>query len=293
MKRHIFILNPKAGKGKAKELIPFINDVFDHPIILETKYLGHATELAKKWSSPDGIIYSMGGDGTLNEIVHGIMLSSFSDQMTVAILPYGSGNDFIKSLTSIKNPKKLLEHYRLGTRRTIDVGVLNGHHFINIASVGFDAEIVHNAKKYKRLPILNAELAYLISVFATLFKLKEYPVEVGMNGEKIEIKKILLISFANGVYYGGGMKPSPNALLDDGYLDFCLIKKIPKRQVPFLLPKYIRGTHEAIKQVRLYRGKNMTIKSRDSLPINIDGEIIWNDRLDIAIKEKALTILVP
>ncbi len=292
MKKYVFILNPKAGKGQAMSLVPYIQELFENPVILETQYLGHAIELANKNAGPNTIIYSLGGDGTLNEIVHGIMLSKYSQDTVVGILPCGSGNDFIKSMTSIKDPKRLLTQYREGNRRTIDVGILNGRHFINIASVGFDAEVVHNAKKYKRLPMFSAELAYLISVLATIAKLKAYPVKVKIDGRKIDQEEILLISLANAKYYGGGMKPSPRAKFDDGYLDFCIIKKIKKLMVPFLLPKYIRGTHENIKQVHLYQGKKMTISSIDSLPINIDGEIIWSDRLDISIKEKALTILV-
>jgi YegS/Rv2252/BmrU family lipid kinase len=292
MKKHVFILNPKAGKGQAMSLVAYIEELFENPVILETQYLGHAIELANKNAGPNTIIYSLGGDGTLNEIVHGIMLSKYSQDTVVGILPCGSGNDFIKSITSIKDPKRLLTQYREGNRRIIDVGILNGRHFINIASVGFDAEVVHNAKKYKRLPMFSAELAYLISVLATIAKLKAYPVKVKIDGRKIDQEEILLISLANAKYYGGGMKPSPRAKFDDGYLDFCIIKKIKKLMVPFLLPKYIRGTHENIKQVHLYQGKKMTISSIDSLPINIDGEIIWSDRLDISIKEKALTILV-
>ena len=292
MKKYVFILNPKAGKGQAMTLVPYIQELFENPVILESKYLGHAIELAQQNAGPNTIIYSLGGDGTLNEIVHGIMLSKYSQDTIVGILPCGSGNDFIKSITSVKDPKRLLTQYREGNRRTIDVGILNGRHFINIASVGFDAEVVYNAKKYKRIPMFNAELAYLISVLATIAKLKAYPVNVTIDGQKIDQEEVLLISLANAKYYGGGMKPSPRAQFDDGYLDFCVIKKIKKLMVPFLLPKYIRGTHENIKQVHLYQGKKMTISSIDSLPINIDGEIIWSDRLDISIKEKALTILV-
>ncbi|WZL80529.1 diacylglycerol kinase family lipid kinase [Vallitaleaceae bacterium 9-2] len=292
MKKHVFIVNTKAGKGKAKELLPYIEELFENPQIHQTQYLGHAIELAKENAGPDTIIYSLGGDGTLNEVVHGVMLSQYSKETIVGIIPCGSGNDFIKSITSIRDPKVLLDQYREGNRRTIDVGVLNGRHYINIASVGFDAEIVHNAKKYKRLPMFSAELAYLISVFATILKLKVYPVNIQVDGKALKQKEVLLISLANAKYYGGGMKPSPKAVFDDGYLDFCVIERVSKIRVPFLLPKYIHGTHEKIKQVQMYRGKSLTIKSQDSLPINIDGEIIWNDQLDVTIKENALTILV-
>lgn len=293
MKNHIFIINPTAGKQKGLELVSHIKANFPQPIILTTEYPGHATELAKKYAASDAIIYSVGGDGTLNEVINGIMASEYANEVIFASVPCGSGNDFIKGFTSEKDPYKLLDNYQVQNIKAIDVGLINGRNFINISSVGFDAEIVLGAQKYKQLPFISAELAYIISVFSTLIHLKNYSLTVQIDEGKPQKTNVLFITMANGNYYGGGMKAAPNALLDDGLFDFCIVDQIKRRQVPFLLPKFMKGKHENLKVLTTIRGQKMTIKSQTPLPLNIDGEVLLSDSINVTIKEKALRVLLP
>lgn len=90
MKKHVFIINPEAGKKKASELIGYIEENFLNAVIIKTEYANHATELAKTYASPDTIIYSVGGDGTLNEVVNGVLLSKFAKDTFIASVPCGS-----------------------------------------------------------------------------------------------------------------------------------------------------------------------------------------------------------
>lgn len=293
MKKHIFIINPTAGKHKGPELISHIKSNFSKVTILETQYPGHASELAKDYAGPDTIIYSVGGDGTLNEVINGIMASDYSNEVTFANVPCGSGNDFIKGFTSEKNPYKLLDSYLVAKTKAIDVGLINGRSFINISSMGFDAEIVLGAKKYKQLPFISAELAYIISVFATLIKLRGYNVTVQIDDHQAKNMDVLFITMANGNYYGGGMNAAPKAIHDDGLFDFCIVDQIKRRQVPFLLPKFMKGKHEGLKVLTALRGRNMTIKSNQAIPLNIDGEVLLSDSISISIKEKAINLLLP
>ena len=293
MKKHVFIINPKAGKGKGLELIGRIRENFKTPIILRTCYPGHATELASEYAQPDTIIYSIGGDGTLNEVINGVASSEHALETAVAVVPYGSGNDFLKELTDIKDPVKLLERYRAQKEKSIDLGMINGRYFIGVASVGFDATVTYNARKYKRLPLIGGELSYLISVFMTIIRLKSYVVLLGIDGNQPIRKRMLFTTMANGCHYGGGMKPAPNALIDDGMLDFCVVDKAPRWKVLLLLPKYIRGKHASFKEVNMYRGKSIVIKGTYPLPINIDGEVIWSKKIDVQVKETAIKILIP
>lgn len=293
MKNHIFIINPEAGKKKGVQLIEFINKNYKAPLILLTEYKGHATELAKTYASPDSIVYSIGGDGTLNEVINGVCQSDFYKDTIVAAVPCGSGNDFIKGITDIKDPIQLLIQYKEQKTKIIDLGKINDRYFVNIASIGFDAMVVHEAKKYKRIPLVNGELSYLISIFKSLIRLKDYPVSVNLDN-KINIKKgILFITMANGCYYGGGMKPAPKALLDDGALDFSIIDRVSRKKVLILLPKFIKGKHETLEEVYVHKGKKLEVISEQALPINIDGEILWIERVYAQIEERALTILVP
>ena len=147
---HAFIINPAAGKGRSLQMIGSIKSRFKNFIhsfkIYITEAPGHATEIAKKIASTgeDVRIYSVGGDGTLNEVINGI--EGFSN-VELGIIPCGSGNDVARYLYPVIDPLKLT--YSLRTSATIDLGRLNENVF-NIASVGFDAEVVLNSRYFKR-----------------------------------------------------------------------------------------------------------------------------------------------
>ena len=289
MKKHVFIINPKAGKGKSVDLIPYIKKEYDNPIILLTKYQNHAKELAIQYANKDSILYSIGGDGTLNEIVNGVARTD----ATIAVIPCGSGNDFIKTITKIKDPMKILCSYKNMLSKKIDIGQINDRYFINIASIGFDAEIVYNAKAYKKLPLISGELSYLFSTIRTIVKMKPNDVEIIINNRETNNYKILLIAIANGKYYGGGMKPAPNAIIDDGILDICLVNKASKLKVLSLLPKYIKGTHETISEVEFIRANKISIISKSPIPVNIDGEVDLLNNIQVGIIKQGLNILIP
>lgn len=293
MKRHVFIINPEAGKKKGIKLKEYIEKAFSDALILMTRYKGHATELAEAYASPDTIIYSVGGDGTLNEIINGVCRSKYREDVTVAVVPCGSGNDFAKGITNIKDPVELLNKYKKQHLKVIDLGKINDRYYVNIASMGFDALVVHSAKNYKRIPWVRGEISYLISVFKNLVQLNDYMVSIKIDAQEVIKKKILFLTMANGSYYGGGMKPAPNALIDDGLLDFAIIDKVPRLKALILLPKFIQGKHEVLDEVNVYKGKELIIESEKDLPVNLDGEIIWCDYLKVRILEKALKILIP
>ncbi|PKM51684.1 MAG: diacylglycerol kinase [Firmicutes bacterium HGW-Firmicutes-7] len=293
MKRHVFIINPEAGKKKGITLKDYIEESYNNPLILVTSYKGHATKLAKTYARPDTVIYSLGGDGTLNEIINGVLQSEYYHETIVAVVPCGSGNDFIKGITNIKDPVELLKRYQKQKVKVIDLGKINSRYFTNIASIGFDALVVHEAKKYKRIPMVSGEFSYLISIFINLIRLKDYLVSVSVDNQRIIRKRILFITMANGRYYGGGMQPAPKASLDDGQLDFGIIDKVSRMKALILLPRFIKGKHESLDEVSVYRGTKLKIKSEQALPINIDGEIIWSDNIAVEIEKKALKILVP
>lgn len=293
MKKHIFIINPVAGKKKALTFISYIKENFENPIIITTEYEGHATKIASEYKNEDVIIYSLGGDGTLNEIINGIVSDVAISKATVAVVPLGSGNDFTKSITDKKDPLEILKSYRKIETKTVDLGLINGRYFINIASVGFDANIAYKAKSFKKLPLIKGEMAYLLSVFKTIINLKAYKVKMLLDDHSEQESEILLIAIANAKYYGGGMKPLPSACFDDGILDVCIVKKLSRFKVLKLLPKYIKGKHENFDEVELIRVKDMKIRSNTLIPVNIDGEVRFKKNIDISIIKNGIDILVP
>jgi YegS/Rv2252/BmrU family lipid kinase len=291
--KHIFIINPAAGKGKSLELIPFIEECFkdktEELVIRVTEYRGHATKLAKEYSTAGSCrIYSIGGDGTVNEIVNGIA----GTEASLGVIPTGSGNDFIRSFQQKYEIKDMVISTINGEEKSIDLAKVNDKYFINISSIGFDANVVFNADKFKKVPGITGSMAYLISIVYTVFKKKICKIKIDIDGKKMELK-LLLAAVANGKYYGGGIIPTPDAKIDDGLLDICLVTEMGRMQILSLFPKYVKGLHGQLKQVSFFKGKKISIESEEDLCLNIDGEIVTAQTINFEILEKAIKVIFP
>jgi YegS/Rv2252/BmrU family lipid kinase len=286
----VFIVNLKAGKGKAAKYIKKIKsypekgmDKFD---VVYTEFPGHATEIAHRYSKMDDMtLYSLGGDGTLNEVVNG----SIGTNTVVIDIPTGSGNDFIKSITDIRDPFEIFKRSLSAQTKTIDTMRVNDRYCINIASVGLDATVAYNAKMLKKVPLISGSLAYFLSIFITLVKYKAYKLNLCIDSEEYKVES-LLIAIANGKYYGGGMKAVPDAVIDDGYLDICMVKNMKLLKILSLLSKYKKGKHVGLKEVTMKRAKKIRIESEEKLQINIDGEITEGNIIEIEIIPDSLKI---
>lgn len=292
--KHVFIINPAAGKGKSIELVPFIEECFkDRPeefVVRITEYPGHATSITREYTAAGKCrIYSIGGDGTVNEIVNGIAGTDSS----LGVIPTGSGNDFIRSYEQRKiNIRDIIVKTINGQERSIDLARVNDKYFINISSIGFDANVVFNAEKFKKVPGITGSMAYLISIVYTIFLKKVCNIEIDIDGEKTQ-QNLILAAIANGRYYGGGVIPAPDAVIDDGLLDICLVRNLSRIKMLGLFPKYIKGQHGQIKQVSFKKGKKISIKSKEPLCLNIDGEIVEEKNINFEIMEKAISIIYP
>jgi YegS/Rv2252/BmrU family lipid kinase len=294
--KHLFIINPIAGKGKTLKLIPVIEKIFynrkENYAIEVTKYVGHATELAKRYSNKENYrIYSVGGDGTLNEVLNGMV----NTKSSLAVIPSGSGNDFIKSIYKYDKKEaieKILFKTINGKEHEIDLGKVNDRYFINIASVGFDAEVAYNSIKFKKLPLINGTAAYILGLLITVFKYKSYDLSIEIDSISFNLRS-LLVAVANGRYYGGGINVAPKANLNDGFFDICLIDRVGKLKILGLFPKVIKGTHETIKEVNFKSGKVVRIYSKIKLAFNIDGEIIRGNEAEFQIIKRGVQIVIP
>lgn len=291
--KHIFIINPAAGKGKSLELIPFIKQCFidkaEEFAIRVTECPGHATELAKEYSSIEKCrIYSVGGDGTVNEIVNGIA----GTESALGVIPTGSGNDFIRSFQEKFDIKDMIVSTINGEENSIDLARVNDKYFINISSIGFDANVVFNADKFKKVPGITGSMAYLISIIYTIFQNKICDISIDIDGNKMKLKA-LLAAISNGRYYGGGIIPTPDAKLDDGMFDICLVSEMSRLQILRLFPKYMKGLHRELKQVSFFKAKKVNIESEANLCLNIDGEIITARKINFEILESAINVIFP
>ncbi len=209
---HVFIVNPFAGGGKSLKILNKIKEVCNKEnidyIVRFTKAPNDATKIAREYENLGGIIYSVGGDGTMNEVLNGIVGS----KNLFGILPAGSGNDFHRVLMAMDEISP-----------TIDIGKINDRYFINIACIGIDADVANNVTLMKKTKIPPSQI-YNISILYTFFKYKYKNLEFNLNNSQIK-DKFTLLAICNGKYYGGGYKIAPNAELSDGLFDIYFAKK--------------------------------------------------------------------
>lgn len=291
--KHLFIINPAAGKGKSLNYIPKIQQYFlnnkGEYIIEVTKEPGHAIQLVKNYIKNDDYrIYSIGGDGTINEIVNGMIGSN----SVLGVIPAGSGNDFIRSINDEKEYENILVNTIEGDVKKIDLGMVNERYFINIASVGLDADIVYNARRLKRIPFTPAGLAYLLSIFITVFRYQSKELKIRINDREFS-SKTLLMTASNGKYYGGGMKVTPEARINDGKFDICHIRETSKLRILTLFPKLIKGEHGKIEEIAFYKGEEVAISSEDTMSLNIDGELLRAKEVKFNILPGAIKVIIP
>lgn len=289
--KYLFILNPNAGKKRAKVLVDLIDDqmsLTDHYYeFAYTTAAGDATNIAAEGVEDKfDIMVAVGGDGTVNEVASGLINTTG----VLGILPTGSGNGVARSLGIPLPFEKNLKFLINPQITVIDTGKVNNKHFIGVGGTGYDALI---GKKFQDFGIRGPIPYFVIGTKELLFyKSKEY--RVVFDGESITITA-LLIAFANTRQYGNGAIIAPQAHPADGFLDLCIIKSLSFSEILKTTPMMFRGNlNESDKYVHR-RCKSMRIESANNeLDLHRDGEPDESTRiLEIAIEEKSLKICSP
>ncbi len=282
------ILNPASAKSK--ECWPEIQKILEGRKIIydldRTEGPGHATLLAKKaiQSGFDTII-SVGGDGLSNEIANGMIGSD----ATFGVIPCGEADDFPKMLGLSK--KRLEEACQViieGFTRKIDVGMVNGRYFLNVVGIGIDGEI--NERKAQAKKYLRGFLGYYVQTLLAFVDYKPKKVKIKMNGARLETN-LFLMSTGNGRYCGGGFLFTPDAKMDDGLFDICLIKYPGKLRAFWDLPKIPKGEIEKLSYATIFKANEIDISSHDLLIAHIDGEVAKANEFKIKILPRKLKVL--
>lgn len=286
-----FIVNPIAGHGKAMAVTKKIEkELTERKIkhqIVYSEYPGHSVELAAGVNEKEfSKVVSIGGDGTLNEILNGLNLKT----MSLGIVPAGTGNDLVRCTGIPSDEEQALEVILNGVEKSIDIGVINNQRFINVAGFGLDVEVLRETMKFKK--IIKGELAYALGLVKALLKFKPIKLHVLVDGVEYH-QEAMICAIGNGQYFGGGMRILPSAELDDGLFDICIIKKKPKIQLLYHFPKIFKGTHIKLTWVDYIKGKNVKVLTEQGVFINTDGEISQKNLPEFSILEKSLRIIVP
>lgn len=296
--KHIFVINPKAGKtDKVKEISDEIkkrNDI-DYEIYV-TKKRGDAQQFVHNYldtHSKDEVyrFYACGGDGTLYDVVNG--MATFSNA-EVACYAIGSGNDFVKSVGGIEKYKDLNKIID-GKSKPIDLLKVDDKYCINITNYGFDGEVTDAMLRYKKLPLVNGPMAYNIAALTSLlFKINQ-PLKVTVDDKVIFDKKGLLVIIANGFCYGGGFKCAPKALVDDGYIDLCLIDKVSRTRAAGLMKGFKKGEHltdkKCSKLITYMKCKKVKVENTKKIAYAIDGEVFRKESIEAIILPKHINFV--
>lgn len=298
--RHVFILNPVAGKSRAAlELQGQIDAYFAaHPqeeySVRLTEGVGDATRIAAEESSKGDAVrlYACGGDGTLQETANGVPPHSLTE---IAVVPCGSGNDYVRTYGGkdyFLNLPDLIE----GTAIPVDAVDCGDRRSLNIASIGMDAKVCERMIRYKNLPGVGGSLAYELAILDVLCHPigDEMTVTIETQDGPVQRQgKFLLALAANGQYYGGGYHGAPQAIEDDGVLDFVLVKKISRFQILNFLKLYKAGNYEHLDCCEHLRGYSMRVVATKPTVCNVDGECTIGDAMDFAVLPAAYRFVLP
>jgi len=278
------IVNPTAGAGRAAKKWPQISSYlkniglsFEHDL---TESLGHATELAKSAAKKGyELVVSVGGDGTINEIVNGLYDSGSIRDVMLGIISTGTGSDYIRSVglpcqfkeacQRLVNPRKLLVD--LGVAEYTSNGRNGKRLFVNCAGLGFDAEIVKATTQ--RFKAWGGKPSYLAGLLTTFLLYHNRKVSLRVDG-KTEDKKVCTILVSNGKYAGGSMLVAPHADPTDGFLDVLIIEELSKPDLLWSLPRIYRGTHLTHPKVTLEKARDVYIQSMQQASLQADGELL-------------------
>ena len=289
------IANPSSGRERAADLAQAIAADLRHAYsgleVLFTTGDGDA-EKASAQAVADGCttIFVAGGDGTVNEAVNGVVGAGALEQVRFGIVPLGTGNDFAAALGIPTDVESALETLGRGRELRVDLGRVNGRTFLNTSGGGYIAEVSVNVTT--QLKTIAGRLAYLIGGAQALLEYE--PVRATVHAQPGDLRLGLgLYAFAvcNSRLIGGGRLIAPEALIDDGLLDVCLIESMTAVEFVALARKVANGDHVDDPRVRYIQAATVSLEFEREIHINTDGEVLSATRCDYSVLPKAATFL--
>ena len=281
------ILNPMADMGNAWRVARDLRSItVEHGNVdwSGTVYPGHAIELAKQ-AGEEGydMVIAMGGDGTVHEVINGIMQAPEEKRPVLGVVPVGSGNDFAHGISASKNSNQALTRALNGEISAVDLALMtdeNGRteYFDNTLGIGFGAIVTIRSH---RLPLLRGFLMYLAAVIQTIV-LDHNPMKMQIETDEQKWEQsVIYLVLCNGPREGGGFLIAPDAKIDDGIIHYAMITDVSRPMMFRIVPEVMKGTHGRFKQVRMGTCRTFTLTSNRPLYIHTDGEIFSGPGTDI------------
>lgn len=303
--KHCFIINPASGKANTKvELEAKIREACvaagaEHTVIY-TESIGDARLRildfyeANKDSSEEIRFYACGGDGTLCETVGGVMALPDTENVSLGVIPVGTGNDFVRNFSSKERFHDISAQLN-GKTVKIDLIKCNDMYAVNMINIGFDCHVVVKTNQVKRKRFMPSKLAYICGLVMTLIKKPGVKMTLTVDGKE-ERLELLLSTYANGCFCGGGFHSNPTAKLCDGQIDTLLVNDVTRIKFLSLVGEYKKGTHLSGKYndiLRSVKNREYDIRFDEPTPVSIDGELVTVDSIHMECLPAALSFIVP
>jgi diacylglycerol kinase (ATP) len=304
MSRHRIIVNPTAGRGASEQAIPRIEHMlntygldFD---LVRTEHPWHAADLAQQACNAGyDVVVAVGGDGTANEVLNGLMQAKQTggDTCAMGILSVGRGNDFAYGMGVPIDLEVGCWVLAQAHRRRIDVGRVigglypQGRYFGNGVGIGFDAVVGFEAVKMTRL---HGFPSYLVAVLKTVFLYYKAPLaKIEYDGQTIT-QPSLMVSIMNGQRMGGGFYMAPDGKPDDGLFDLCIAREVSRARIFGLIPHFLRGTQASQEPIRAGRATRVVVTAAEGvLPAHADGETLCTEghRLEMELLPRQMEFI--
>ncbi len=295
----VVVVNPRAGRSRAMRQLPLLQHLLTQMSqqtgfrwrLLQSEYPGHAAELARQAAQQGAsIVVAAGGDGTCGEVAGGILNTG----ARLGILPLGTGNDFARCVGIADKLPAAVENLLAGKPRPVDLGLVENsagrRYFLNIAGCGFDAAVAQRVNRGYRL--LHGTAAYVAAVLQTILTFRPALLRVHLDVQTVQ-HRALLCSVANAQYYGGGMRIAPLAQIDDGWLDVCLVRAVPKVEFVRMFPRVFSGTHIHHPHFLMYRARRVYVESTPAVPVLVDGDVMGTTPVRFEVQPGAIEAILP
>ena len=287
-RRYLLLVNTQArtGKGAAAQIEAYLREKGATVTTVRlNRSVDASAEVDAHCKGMKGVIVA-GGDGTLNRATRGLLACG----LPLGVVPLGTANDFARTLGLPTETEAALEVILAGNTREVDVGEVNGHVYLNVASVGFSAtiacELTHEAKQRWGV------LGYALTTLKTLAKARPFGATLICDGEVRHVRT-LQVAVGNGIFYGGGLKIAEDAAPDDGRLDTYSLELAHVSELLALWPMLKTGTHAAWPTVQTASGAQVELYTRRPQPVNADGELVTQTPAVFKVRPRALRVFVP
>lgn len=272
--RTFVIINAAASAGRARRTWARIKDQFAAIRSFDSAYTqraGHAIELARDAAAAGyELVVAFGGDGTVHETVNGIMRADAA-RTTLGIIPGGSGNDIARTLGIPADPLEACGLLREPRPRLMDLMWVGDRYCVGAGGVGFDGEVAALANRWPKY--LPGPITYVLGILVTLATFN--PVELELELDRVLHRtRAFTVAVGNTQYYGSGMRICPLAQTDDGLLDVVIVGAISKIEALRLVSSLFKGMHLLHPKVASHRVREVRVRSRVPLSIQIDGELV-------------------